>query len=106
MFGHRGEPFQDPAGRLDLGLGRLENRVRVESLPGRERGPVVFVVGVFGGDLQALALGQLVGELAVPGGQVAELLGDLLRVLFGGTGPPGGAAEASSGSAERSGGQG
>jgi hypothetical protein len=45
---------------------------------------VAFVVGIFGRDLQALPLGQLVGELAVPGGQLADLPGCLLHVLLGG----------------------
>jgi hypothetical protein len=85
-----GEPFQDPRRRLDLGPWRLEDRARVGSGPGRECGSVVLVVGVFGGDLQALALGQLVGELAVPGGQVVDLPSCLLHVFFGAAG--GGAA--------------
>ena len=81
-----GDSFQYLPGRLDLRPWRLEDGVGPGLCPRRERRAEVCVARLFGGDHQALPLGQLVGELAVPGGQVADPLGCLLRVVFGGGG--------------------
>jgi hypothetical protein len=75
------DAFQYPFGRLDLGLGRLQDRVSVGAGPGGEGGAEVLVVGIFGGDHQALPFGQLVGEGAVLRSQVRDPLPDLRDLL-------------------------
>ena len=81
-----GGAFQDPWRRLDLGFGRLEDRVPVRACPGGERRAEIFVVGVFGGDHQALPFGQLGGEGSVLGGQVLDPLAELRNLLPRGQG--------------------
>ena len=70
------DAFQDPRRRLDLGFGRLQDRVLGGALPGGEGRAGVFVAGVFGGDQQALPFGQLVGEGAALGGQAGDPLAE------------------------------
>ena len=67
--------FQDPLRWLDLGLGRLQDGGPAWCWPAREGLAEVAVVGVFGGDHQALPVGQLVGERVALGGQVLDPLG-------------------------------
>ena len=78
--------FQDLWRRLDLGFGRLEDGVPVRACPGGEGRAEVFVVGVFGGDHQALPFSQLAGEGAVLGGQVGDPLAELRNLLPRGQG--------------------
>ena len=54
--------------------------------PGRERLAQVAVVGVLGGDRQALPVGELLGERPVRGGQVRDPLAHLARRLPRGQG--------------------
>jgi hypothetical protein len=81
-----GGAFQHPHGRLDLGLGRLQDRVFARAGPGREGGAEVLVVGVFGGNHQALPFGQFVGEGAVLCGKVRDPLAGLRDLLSRGEG--------------------
>src|SRR5689334_15321023 len=62
-------------GWLDLGRGRLEDGVPGGCGPGRERLAEVAVTGVFGGEHDALPVGQLFGEYVVLGGQLGDPLG-------------------------------
>ena len=59
-------------GRLDLGLGRLEDGVLCECCPDRECRGEGFEFRVFGRNHHALAFGELAGELTVPGRQVVD----------------------------------
>jgi hypothetical protein len=67
-----GDSFRDPGRRLDLGLGRLEDRG--PALSGREWEGGADVVG---GGGQAVAVGEPGGEIAVPLGGFLELAGGL-----------------------------
>ncbi|MGH3191781.1 MAG: hypothetical protein ACRDOL_31945 [Streptosporangiaceae bacterium] len=64
----------------------MQDRVRAGSCPGGERRAEVLVVGVLGGDGQALPFGQAAGEFAVLGGQVLDPLAYLLDLLSRGQG--------------------
>lgn len=57
-----GDAFQNPLRWLDLGSGRLEDRVLVRAGPSGERRAEIFVAGVFGEDLQALPFSQPTGK--------------------------------------------
>jgi hypothetical protein len=48
---------------------------------GREDGAAAFVIGVFGGDFQALAGSSSSANSRLPGGQVADLLCYVFHVL-------------------------
>src|ERR1700676_2709870 len=67
-----GGAVEDLRGRGDLGFGGLQDRVLAGAFPGGECGAEVAVVGLRGGVLLALAVGEPVGERAVRGGQVLE----------------------------------
>src|SRR5437763_15768115 len=75
-----------PRGWLDLGLGWLEDGVPGGGGPGRERLAEVTVTGVFGGQHQALPVGQLFGEYVVLGGQVDDPLARFVGLLPWGQG--------------------
>ena len=78
--------LQDPGRGTDLRLRRLQDRILAWSGPGRERLAEVAVIGVFGGDRQALPFGEPVGERPAPGGQVLDPLALLGNVLSRGQG--------------------
>jgi hypothetical protein len=73
--------FQYPRRRLDLRLGRLQDRVPGGAGPGGERRAEVFVVGVVGRDHQALPVGQPTGEFAALRGQAGDPLAELRDLL-------------------------
>ena len=74
--------LQDLRRRGDLGFGRLQNGVLIRAGPGGERLAEVAVVGVFGRDCLALAVGKFVGEYLSPGGQVFDPLVHLPWLLL------------------------
>jgi hypothetical protein len=78
--------FEHVRGRPDVWLGRLQDRVPARTRPGRECLAKVAVPGVFGGDGQALPVGEPLGERAVRGGQFVDPLAHLAWRLARGEG--------------------
>ena len=90
-----GDALKDLRGRRDLGLGRLQDRVHALSRPGRERRAEVAVVGIMGGDSQALPVREPHGKGSVGSchlldprghlaGRLAHSRGELVALGIGG----------------------
>jgi hypothetical protein len=67
-----GDAFQYPWGRLDLGLGRLQDCVGGLTAPFKERRATVCVIGAVDGKQRAVPFGKVMGEITALGCELGD----------------------------------